>query len=83
MNYRRTFSTQSQYGSNNTQMQFSGAVQSDSMQGTVTMPANDRYGNAGGYPGGGYPGGGRNRRNSGGYSGGGTTQAHWNAQRNN
>jgi len=75
------FSTQSQYGGNNTQMQFSGAIQGDNMQGTVTMSANRSYGNAGGYPGGGYP-----RR--GGYPGGGrtrtaATQAHWNAQRNN
>jgi len=82
-----TFSTQSQYGANNNQMQFSGAVQNDSIQGTVTMPANSRYENAGGYPGGGYPGGGypgggRSRRT--GYPGGGATiQAHWNAQRNN
>src|SRR6266566_1455810 len=75
------FSTQSQYGGNNTQMQFSGAIQGDNMQGTVTMSANRSYGNAGGYPGGGYP-----RRA--GYPGGGrtrtaATQAHWNAQRNN
>src|SRR5438552_1207408 len=75
------FSTQSQYGGNNTQMQFSGAIQGDNMQGTVTMSANRSYGNAGGYPGGGYP-----RR--GGYPGGGrtrtaATQAHCNAQRNN
>ena len=83
------FSTQAQYGGNNTQMQFSGAIQGDSMQGTVTMSANRSYGNAGGYPGGGYP-----RYPGGGYPGGGrtrtgrngsgaTTQVHWNAQRNN
>ena len=78
------FSTQSQYGGNNTQMQFSGAIQGDSMQGTVTMSANRSYGNAGGYPGGGYP-----RHPGGGYPGGGrtrtgrATQVHWNAQRNN
>src|SRR5438093_2395150 len=83
------FSTQSQYGGNNTQMQFSGAIQGDSMQGTVAMSANRSYGNAGGYPGGGYP-----RSPGGGYPGGGrtrtgrngsgaTTQVHWNAQRNN
>ena len=83
------FSTQSQYGGNNTQMQFSGAIQGDSMQGTVTMSANRSYGNAGGYPGGGYP-----RSPGGGYPGGGrtrtgrngsgaTTQVHWNAQRHN
>jgi len=84
-----SFSTQSQYGGNNTQMQFSGAIQGDSMQGTVTMSANRSYGNAGGYPGGGYP-----RSPGGGYPGGGrtrtgrngsgaTTQVHWNAQRHN
>ena len=83
------FSTQSQYGGNNTQMQFSGAIQGDNMQGTVTMSANRSYGNAGGYPGGGYP-----RYPGGGYPGGGrtrtgrngsgaTTQVHWNAQRHN
>jgi len=78
------FSTQSQYGGTNTQMQFSGAIQGDSMQGTVTMSANRSYGNAGGYPGGGYP-----RHPGGGYPGGGrtrtgrATQVHWNAQRNN
>src|SRR5437867_1294184 len=82
------FSTQSQYGGNNTQMQFSGAIQGDNMQGTVTMSAN-RNSLAGGYPGGGYP-----RYPGGGYPGGGrtrtgrngsgaTTQVHWNAQRNN
>src|SRR5437773_4501198 len=76
------FSTQSQYGGNNTQMQFSGAIQGDSMQGTVTMSANRSYGNAGGYPGGGYP-----RHPGGGYPGGGRTRAgrptqvHWTAQR--
>src|SRR5437667_6402656 len=70
-------------------MQFSGAIQGDSMQGTVTMSANRSYDNAGGYPGGGYP-----RCPGGGYPGGGrtrtgrdgsgaTTQVHWNAQRNN
>jgi len=85
------FSTQSQYGGNSTPMQFSGAIQGDSMQGTVTMSANRSNGNAGGYPGGsnprggypggGYPGGGRTR---GGRNGSGaTTQVHWNAQRNN
>src|SRR5213593_1413584 len=77
------FSTQSQYGGNNTQMQFSGAIQGDNMQGTVTMSAN-RNSLAGGYPGGGYP-----RYPGGGYPGGGrtrtgrngsgaTTQVHWN-----
>lgn len=73
------FSTQSQYGGNTPQMQFSGAIQGDNMQGTVTMSANRSYGNAGGYPGGGYP-----RR--GGYPGRtrtAATQVHWNAQRNN
>ena len=68
-------------------MQFSGAIDHDSMQGNVTMPANDAsYG--GGYPGGGYPGGGYP---GGGYPGGGqrrrtgtgsTVQLLWNAQRN-
>jgi len=80
-----TFSTQSQYGGYNSQMQFSGAVQGDSMQGTVTLPRDTGYGNAGGsypgggYPGGGYPGGGRTRT---GRTGGGNAQVHWNAQRN-
>ena len=80
-----TFSTQSQYGGYNSQMQFSGAVQGDSMQGTVTLPRDTGYGSAGGsypgggYPGGGYPGGGRTRT---GRTGGGNTQVHWNAQRN-
>jgi outer membrane lipoprotein SlyB len=85
------FSTQSQYGGNNSQIQFSGAVDRDSMQGSATMPANNAsYG--GGYPGGGYPGGGYpsgspgggypggGRRRTGG--GGGTVQLHWNAERN-
>src|SRR5213594_2476604 len=70
------FSTQAQYGGNNTQMQFSGAIQGDSMQGTVTMSANRSYGNAGGYPGGGRTRTGRN-------GSGATTQVHWNAQRHN
>jgi hypothetical protein len=85
-----TFSTQSLYGTNDTQMQYSGAVQGDNMQGTVTIPAaNGGYGGVGGYPGGypggGYPGGGRRRspRNGGVPAGGATTQIHWNAQRNN
>jgi hypothetical protein len=72
-----TFSAQaqSQYGTNGARMQFSGAVQGDSMQGTVTMPATDNgYGGIGG-----YPGGGRNRRTG----TGGTIQARWNAQRSN
>jgi len=73
-----TFSAQaqSQYGTNARPIQYSGAVQGDSMQGTVTMPAaaNNGYG---GYPG----GGGRNGRNRAGT--GGTIQARWNAQRAN
>jgi hypothetical protein len=80
------FSTQSQYGSNSGQMQFSGAIQNDNMQGTVTMRSNSNSGNSGGYPGGigfpgtSYPGGGRSRGRNGG--GGATSQVHWNAQRN-
>jgi len=77
-----TFSTQSQGGYNNTQMQFSGAIDRDSMQGTVTLPANNASNGGGypggGYPGGGYPGGGQRRRTG----TGSTVQLHWNAQRN-
>jgi hypothetical protein len=71
-----SFQGQSQYGSNGQQIQYSGAVQGDSMQGTVMLPAasNNGYGGVGG-----YPGGGRNRRGAG---TGGTIQARWNAQRN-
>jgi outer membrane lipoprotein SlyB len=82
-----TFSTQSQYGNNyNGQMQFSGALQGDTMEGSVTMPANGGYGTAGGYPGGGYPGGGypgggRSRRTGGYPAGGRSTQVHWTARR--
>jgi hypothetical protein len=71
------FYTQSQYGTNSMQMQFTGALQggSDRMQGNVTMPAYNN-GNVGGYPGGGgYPRrGGQGRAQ--------TTQARWTAQRN-
>jgi hypothetical protein len=67
-----SFTTQSQYGG--TQMQFSGAVDRDMMQGSVNMPSNASYG--GGYPGGGYPGGGRRRTGA-----GTTTQVHWTARR--
>jgi hypothetical protein len=82
------FSAQSQYGGNNGQLQFSGAIQNDSMQGTVTLPSNNST-SGGGYPGGGYPGGGYpgggypgGGRRTGGRNGGGTsTQAHWNARR--
>jgi hypothetical protein len=74
-NYITFSTTQSQYGYN-TQMQFSGAIDRDSMQGSVTMPANNAsYG--GGYPGGGYPGGNRRRTGA-----GSAVQLHWNAQRN-
>ena len=79
-NYITFSATQSQYGYNN-QIQFSGAIDHDSMQGSVTMPTNNAtYG--GGYPGGGYPGGypGGGRRRTG---AGGTVQLHWNAQRGN
>jgi hypothetical protein len=70
-----TFSTQSQYGGYNQPLQFSGAIQGDSMQGNATIPANNGgYGNTGGYPGGGYPG--RTGRT------GGSTQVRWSAQRN-
>ena len=70
-----SFYTQTQYGTNNMQMQFTGAIQGDRMQGNVTMPAYNNNGNIGGYPGGGgYPGrSGRGRA---------TTQARWTAQRN-
>jgi hypothetical protein len=82
-----TFSTQSQYGSNGMQMQFSGAIQNDSMQGTVTMPSSSRYGNSGGnsgigFPGTGFPGGRTRGRTGGGQAGGTTNQLRWNAQRN-
>jgi hypothetical protein len=77
------FSTQSQ-GGYNAPIQFSGAVDLDSMQGSATMPSNNNASYGGGYPGGGYPGGGYpgggGRRRTGG--GGGTVQVHWNAQRN-
>ena len=85
------FSTQSQYGANN-QLQFSGAIDRDNMQGSATVPTNNNASNGGGYPGGypgggypggypggGYPGGGGGRRRTG---SGGTAQVHWNAQRN-
>jgi hypothetical protein len=74
-----SFTTQSQYGGSNTQMQFSGAVDRDAMQGSVNMPSNASYGGGypgGGYPGGGYPGGGRRRTGA-----GTTTQVHWTARR--
>ena len=79
------FSTQSQYGSNGMQIQFSGAIQNDGMQGTATMPSNSSSGNSGGYPGGGFPGtgypsGGRSRGRNG--AGGATNQLQWSAQRN-
>ena len=69
-----TFSAQiqSQYGAGG-QMQYSGAIQDDRMQGNATLPA---YSNSSI---GGFPGGGRNGRNR----NGGTIQAHWNAQRTN
>jgi hypothetical protein len=73
-----SFTTQSQYGGYNTQIQFSGAVDRDMMQGNVNMPSNASYGGGypgGGYPGGGYPGGGRRT------GGGATTQLHWTARR--
>ena len=74
-----TFYTQTQYGTNNFQMQFSGAVQGDAgdrMGGNVTLPANNNNSNVGGFPGGGYPGGGGRRR------GQSSIQARWNATRN-
>ena len=69
-----SFTTQSQYGGYTPQMQFSGAVDRDTIQGSVNMPSNASYG--GGYPGQ-YPGG-RRPRNDG---GGATTQVHWTARR--
>jgi hypothetical protein len=76
-----TFYTQTAYGTNDMQMQFSGALQGDRMQGNVTMPA---YNNSsvGGYPGGGYPGGGYPGGRRTGRRGGGNIQARWTAQRN-
>jgi hypothetical protein len=88
-----SFYTQSSYGTNDLQMQFTGAIQADRgdrMQGNVTLEGynnNTSVGGypggvgfpGGGYPGGGYPGGGR--RTSGGRNR--TTQARWTAQRNN
>ena len=86
-----TFTAQQQNGGyNNQQLQFSGAIDQDRMQGNATIPANNNSSYGGGYPGGGYPGGGYpgggypgggggNRRRP---SGGGTVQVHWNAQRN-
>jgi len=74
-----TFSSQSQYGGyNNAQMQFSGAIDNDSLQGTVILPSNASSGGGypGGYPGAGYPGGRRTGR-----TGGGTIQVHWTARR--
>ena len=71
------FYTQSQYGTNSMQMQFTGALQggSDRMQGNVTMPAYNNN-NGGGFPGGGgYPRRGGQGRTQ-------TTQARWTAQRN-
>jgi hypothetical protein len=71
-----TFYTQTQNGTNNFQMQFSGAVQGDAgdrMGGNVTLPANNNNSNIGGFPG----GGGRNRGR-----GQSTIQARWNATRN-
>ena len=68
------FSTQSQYGAYNSQMQFSGAVDGDRIQGTVIMPANGGYRTSTGYPGGGRP-------RTGGRNGGGSTQVHWDARR--
>jgi hypothetical protein len=77
-----TLNTRSQSGySNNAQMQFTGAVQGDTMQGTVTTTNNNSNVYGAGYPGGGYPGGGRGGRRGGGTSQGRSTQANWNAQR--
>jgi hypothetical protein len=78
-----TFSTRSQSGAGSAQMQFSGAIQGDTMQGTVTTTNTNSTVYGGGYPGGGYPGG-RSGRRGGGYPGGGrgaSTQANWSAQR--
>jgi hypothetical protein len=82
-----TFATRTQSGTA-VQMQFSGAVQGDTMQGTVTTTYPNSNVSVGGYPGGGYPGGGYpggGRRRGGGYPGGSTrgapTQANWSAQR--
>jgi hypothetical protein len=83
-----TFATRTQSGTA-VQMQFSGAVQGDTMQGTVTTTNPYSNVSGGGYPGGGYPGGGNpgggGRRRGGGYPGGSTrgasTQANWSAQR--
>jgi hypothetical protein len=78
-NYITFSAAQSQYGYNN-QLQFSGAIDHDNMQGSVTIPSNNASnggGYPGGYPGGGYPGGGRRRSGA-----GGTVQLHWNAYRN-
>jgi hypothetical protein len=81
-----TFYTQSQYGTNDMQMQFSGALQgnrTDRMQGNVTLPASNNS-SVGGYPGGGYPGGGYpgGRSRSGRGRNGATTQARWTADLN-
>lgn len=70
-----SFYTQTQYGTNDMQMQFTGSLQGDRMQGNATLPASNNS-NVGGFPGGGYPGGGgRTRTRSR------TTQARWTAQR--
>jgi hypothetical protein len=66
-------------GFSGTRMQFSGAIDGDTMRGTVTMTPTR---NSGGYPGGGYPGGGYpggNRRP--GRAGANGGQIHWNAER--
>jgi hypothetical protein len=62
-----SFTTQSQYGGgNNATMQFSGAIDRDTIQGSVNMPSNASY-----------PGGRRPRQDG----GGATTQVHWTARR--
>lgn len=70
-----SFYTQTQYGTNDMQMQFTGSLQGDRMQGNATLPASNNS-NVGGFPGGGYPGGGGRRTRSS------TAQARWTAQRN-
>jgi hypothetical protein len=85
-----SFYTQSSYGTNDLQMQFTGAIQGDRgdrMQGNVTLQGYNTLSvggypggvgsPGGGYPGGGYPGG---RRTGAGRNQ--TTQARWTAQRN-
>ena len=84
-----SFYTQSPYGTNDLQMQFTGAIQGDRgdrMQGNVTLQGYNNNTSVGGYPGGvgfpggGYPGGGGRRTGAGRNR---TTQARWTAQRNN